>query len=83
MVERFKEAGGRVALVTGAVTTALFMGLFMAGPASATPADPVTDAFSDMSAKIVSYGALVVGLVVLAVGIFLGIKWLRKGVSAA
>lgn len=82
-MERFKEMGGRAAVLGSAVTGTLLMGFIMAGPASATPADPVEAAFSDMSAKIVTYGALVVGLVVLAVGIFLGIKWLRKGVSAA
>lgn len=77
MIESLKA---KVGLVTGLTALMLVAGM---GAASAEPADPVTTAFNDMEGKITTYGAAIVGLVVLAVGIFLGIKYLRKGVSKA
>lgn len=79
-MEKIKEAGSRVAL---AFSTALFMVVGTVGIASAQTADPVSDAFADMKTKVLLYGGLIVTLVVAAVGIFLGIKYLRKGVSKA
>lgn len=68
----------------GALFSALFvMGVVGAAGASATPADPVETAFNDMEAKVTTYGGAIVALVVLSIGIFLGIKYLRKGVSKA
>lgn len=70
----------KVGLLFGLTGLMLVAGV---GAASAAPADPVADAFTDMQGKITTYGAAIVGLVVLSVGIFLGIKYLRKGVSKA
>lgn len=81
-MENVKQIAGRVALGFSAVSGALMLGFVLAGPSSAA-ADPVTTAFNDMEGKITTYGTAIVGLVVLAVGIFLGIKYLRKGTSAA
>jgi hypothetical protein len=78
-----QHISGRVAAVSAAVGTLMTLGFILAGPASATPADPVQAAFDDMESKVTLYGAAIVALVVLAVGIFLGIKYLRKGVSKA
>lgn len=77
-----KRATARVSVLTGVVGLVVLSGLALAGPASAA-ADPVDTAFSDMQAKIVAYGALIVGLVVAGALIFLGIKYLRKGLSKA
>lgn len=67
-----------------AVLTGLTALMFVAGTAAANAAtDPVADAFTSMEGKVTTYGAAIVALVVLAVGIFLGIKYLRKGVSKA
>lgn len=78
-----KRTGARVSVLTGVVGVAVMSGLLLAGSASATPADPVDDAFADMLQKVKDYGALIVGLVVAAALIFLGIKYLRKGLSKA
>lgn len=80
MVESIKDR----AAALGAVLSTLFVvGILTASGASATPADPVETAFTDMESKVTTYGGAIVSLVVLAVGIFLGIKYLRKGVSKA
>lgn len=79
MLEYIKS---RAALVGVVSTLFLAGGLAAAGPASAA-ADPVGDAFGDMQAKVVLYGGLIVSLVVASIVIFLGIKYLRKGVSKA
>lgn len=78
-----KAGAARLSVLTGVVGVAMLTGLAFAGSASAEPADPVTDAFGDMQTKIVAYGALIVGLVVAGALIFLGIKYLRKGLSKA
>jgi hypothetical protein len=74
----------RVGIVLSTLA-ALMIGAFaMASAGNATTTtDPVSDAFTDMNGKVTTYGAAIVALVVLAVGIFLGIKYLRKGVSKA
>lgn len=81
-MENIRQIGGRVGLGFTALTTMLGVAVILAGPSSATT-DPVATAFDDMEAKVTTYGAAIVALVVLAVGIFLGIKYLRKGVSKA
>jgi len=83
MRDKLKEAGARVGLVFGAVGTLMTLGVLLAGEAGATPPDPVATAFNDMNGKVTTYGAAIVALVVLSVGIFLGIKYLRKGTSKA
>lgn len=80
-MDKIKEFGGRSALVTGVTFGLMTVMGILAGTASAT--DPVDDAFTSMNAKVTTYGAAIVALVVLSVGIFLGIKYLRKGVSKA
>lgn len=76
-----KEIAGRVAGIGAALSTMVVLGFVLAGPASA--ADPVTTAFDDMESKITLYGGAIVALVVLSAALFLGIKYLRKGVSKA
>jgi len=80
MLENIK---GRVALLGATMTMLMVGGIAFAGGASATPADPVEGAFADLTTKVTLYGGLVLGLVLLTIGIFLGIKWLRKGVSTS
>lgn len=82
-MDTLKAAGARVGMVTGAMGTLALMGFILAGPASAQTGDPVGTAFSDLEGKITTYGTAIVALVVLSVGIFLGIKYLRKGASKA
>jgi hypothetical protein len=77
-----KNGAARLAVLTGVVGVTVLSGLAFAGPASAA-ADPVGDAFADMQTKIVTYGGLIVGLVIAGAIIFLGIKYLRKGLSKA
>lgn len=57
---------------------AVLMVVAGAGMASATPADPVADAFADAQAKVTQYGGLLVGVAVAAVLILFGIAWIRK-----
>lgn len=78
-----KTVAQKSALVGGAVGTLFMTAFILAGSASAQTVDPVEGAFTSMNDKIQTYGVAIVGLVVLAAGIFLGIKYLRKGVSHA
>lgn len=82
MVDNIKQIGGRVGMGVSALGTLLMVGVMLAGPSSAA-GDPVAGAFDDMETKVTTYGAAIVALVVLSVGIFLGIKYLRKGISKA
>ena len=82
-METIKNLSARVGMGATALVTILGVSVLLAGPSSAQTADPVLDAFDDMQAKILLYGAAIVALVVLAVGIFLGIKYLKKGVHSA
>lgn len=80
MLDRIKQRAG----VLGALVTTFMLGAFIAaGSASATVADPVDQAFTDMQGKVTTYGAAIVALVVVAAGIFLGVKYLKKGLSKA
>jgi len=76
-----KNMIGRGAAIVSTLGTLTVLGFVLAGPASA--ADPVTTAFADMESKITLYGGAIVALVVLSAALFLGIKYLRKGVSKA
>lgn len=82
MLEHVKQFGGRVALGGSALAGMAFMALVLAGPSSAST-DPAETAISDMGAKVTTYGTAILALVVLSAGIFLGIKYLRKGISKA
>lgn len=79
MLENVKRFG-LAATVAGLLTVVGFVG---AGAAMATPADPVAGAFTSMQDKIVTYGAAIVGLVVASAVIFLGVKYIRKGLAKA
>lgn len=83
MSEMVRGTGHRLAALTSMTVGTLGVMLALAGSASATPVDPIETAFDGLSAKITLYGGFIVALVVLSVGIFLGIKYLRKGVSKA
>lgn len=80
-MDKIKGLAGRTGLVGGTVVGVFAVMAILAGTASAD--DPVTAAFTEMNSKVTTYGAAIVALVVLSVGIFLGIKYLRKGVSKA
>lgn len=73
----------RLGLAGIASSIMLATAMLVAGPASATPADPVADAFTDLQAKVTTYGAAVVALVVAVVVLFFGIKFLKRGASKA
>lgn len=78
-MDTIRNKVARSSLVVGLVGALMLVG---AGAANATT-DPVETAFNDMEAKVTTYGAAIVALVVLAVAIFLGIKYLKRGVSKA
>lgn len=82
MLENLKAGAARVGMFGSALGGALFLGLVLAGPSNAQ-GDPAADAISDLGTKVTTYGTAIVGLVVLSIGFFLGIKYLRKGVSKA
>lgn len=70
--------------LAGIGTALLFAAsMVLAGAASATPADPVGDAFTELQGKVTTYGAAVVALVVAVVVLFFGIKFLKRGASKA
>jgi hypothetical protein len=80
MIENLR---GKVALMGATMTVLMLGGIALAGGASATPADPVGDAFDTLQGKVTLYGAAVVALVVSVVVLFFGIKFLRKGANKA
>lgn len=82
MMEHIKQVGGRAAMGASALGTMFVLGVMLAGPSSAA-SDPVADAFTTMEGKVTTYGGAIVSLVIVAVGIFLGIRYLRKGVNSA
>lgn len=76
--------GQKAGLVGGALTGLFVTGLILAGPASAAEGDdPALDAITGFGAKVTAYGAAMVAVVVIAVGIMLGVKYLRKAASKA
>jgi hypothetical protein len=82
-MEKLKKYSGYTAL-TAVGSALMVVGMFvMAGAASATPADPVGDAFDTLQGKVTLYGAAVVALVVAVVVLFFGIKFLKRGASKA
>lgn len=88
MKETLKSAGARVGIASGLGGALTMVGFMLAGAASAeegdAPAvDPVLTEFTNLGTKIGLYGAAIVTLVVLSAAIFLGIKYLRKGVNHA
>lgn len=84
MSEKLKGLAQRAGIATGATGFLVMLSMFVADGANAVEGDdPVTPAFTDLGTKITTYGAAIVGLVVLSVGIFMGIKYLRKGANKA
>lgn len=81
MVDNFKGAGARAAAGLSALGAMFVVGVMLAGPSSAA-ADPVSTAFDTMEGKITTYGGALATLTVLAVGIMLGLAWLKKARSA-
>lgn len=83
-MEKLKYIAGRAGLVSGVTAGLGMVALVLAGPASAAVGDdPALDGINDMAAKVTTYGGAIVALVVLSAALFLGIKYLRKGVSKA
>lgn len=82
MLDSMKAGAARVGMLTGATAGIAMLGFFLAGSASAQ-GDPIETAFTDMEGKVTTYGGAIVALVVIAAAIFLGIKYLKKGVSKA
>lgn len=83
-MDRFKELAGRVGLVGGGASLAMVLGFVLAGPASAAPGDdPALDGITELGTKVTLYGAAMVAVVVIGVGIMLGIKYLRRATSKA
>jgi hypothetical protein len=72
-----------------ALFAALFSGFMLTavGVASATPADPVADAFDDGQTSISTYiglgVAVIAAIVVLGIGVTILVKYLRKAAHAA
>lgn len=77
MLESMKRRAG----VLSALTVLAFVtGM---GAASATPADPVEQGFTDAGTKVALYGGLLITLVLIGFGIMLGVKYLSKGFRKA
>lgn len=65
-----------------AFMSAMFAGMFALASASSAD-DPVSTGFTTLQANVTTYGAAIVALVLVSAGIFLGVKYLRKGISKA
>jgi type IV secretory pathway VirB2 component (pilin) len=80
-MEKFKRAAG---YSTAALGAAITMTLFMVGAANAsTTSDPGEEAIQDLGTKVTLYGAAVLAVAGLAIGIGLALKYMRKGRNAA
>lgn len=78
MVEHIKRSG-----VVGSALAGLFtLGLMVAGPASAT-VDPGEQAISDFGSKVTTYGAAMIGVVVIGVGVMLAVRYISKAGNRA
>jgi hypothetical protein len=73
----------RVAVFGGVSTTLIAGVLFMAGGSYAVGEDPAGDGIASLQASVLTYGTAVVALVLVAAGIFLGVKYLKKALSHA
>lgn len=82
-METLSNLGRRAAFVTGITATLGLVSFMLAGSASAAGTDPAGDAITALGAKITTYGGAIVGLVILSMGFWLGIKYLRKATSKA
>lgn len=83
-MEKISNLGRRAAFVTGITGTLVACSIMLgATGANAVGEDPAGDAITALGGKITTYGAAIVGLVVLSMGFWLGIKYLRKATSKA
>lgn len=73
----------RAAAVTGLLGTMMLAGFIAAGSASAEPADPGLTAINDFKGTVTSYGTALIAVVVVAVGLVLAVKYIRKAASKA
>jgi hypothetical protein len=80
MTDRLK---GQVAIVGGTLSGLFMTAFVLAGSASAQTADPAETAITDFGSKVTTYGAAMIGVVVLAAGILLGVKYLKKAAGKA
>ncbi|MCW2787159.1 MAG: hypothetical protein JWP74_3676 [Marmoricola sp.] len=72
------------AAVLGVMFTGLMVGSFaLAGGSFADGTDPVSADFTTLQGDVTTYGGAILALVLVSAGIFLGIKYLRKGISKA
>lgn len=87
MLDKIKgglAGAGRTARVSATLGAVLLAGLFFAPQANAADGDdPAGAAIDALGAKVTAYGAAMVAVVVIAVGLMLGIKYLRKAGSKA
>lgn len=83
MIGLVRKISGRLGALSLAMGVMMVGAMALAGASSATPADPVSDAFTTLQDKVTLYGAAVVTLVVAVVVLFFGIKFLRRGANKA
>lgn len=82
LVEKFRELGGKTAAVGTTLFGVVLMSLALAPGANAAPGDdPGLDAITDFGTKVGTYGAALIAVVVIAAGIMLGAKYVRKAAS--
>lgn len=79
MLQNIRTHGTKAAVALSALTSIVFLG----GVAGATPADPTTTGFSDLTTKVGDIAPLFFGLAVLLIGIALAYRWMRKGSKAS
>lgn len=83
MLDHIKTGGRRAATLAGALGGIGVLAFVLAGPSSAAGEDVGLDAITGLGTKVAAYGAAIVAVVVISVGIMLGVKYLRKAVSKA
>lgn len=82
-MEKFHNLAARGAAVGGTLVGLLGLGVLLAGPSSAQAGDPGTAAINDFGDKVTTYGTAMIGVVVIAVGLMLAVKYIRKAASKA
>ena len=80
-MQNLKALGSRGAAVVTAAFVLATLALVAPAQASSHSADPVDAALADFSTRITTYGTAIVAIVVIAMGFWLGIKYLKKAQS--
>lgn len=77
LFEQARRYGAQVAAATG--------GLVLSGVAAAQSSDPTTgvEAITQLRASIGDYGPVMFGLAIVAVGVMIGVKWIKRARGAA